>query len=178
MAKLENCPFCEYKLTGPPDQHQCPECGNEYDDSMQVITQSGNFAIFLIVFLIVFSILMIFNPGVTLKRNFAGLLAVIGMIWAPIHAIRFFMYPRNKAVVSSDGISIIQKGKLKKKLLWEDIYEIHEGFMSSVSIIKNDKTVHPLTYTFFGSTRLVKEFIMVTNEHMINASNQEEVGRA
>ncbi len=33
---LERCPFCEYALEGLPEQHVCPECGQEYDKTWRV----------------------------------------------------------------------------------------------------------------------------------------------
>jgi hypothetical protein len=33
---LAHCPVCRYDLTGLPKNHRCPECGFEYDETMQV----------------------------------------------------------------------------------------------------------------------------------------------
>ncbi len=34
-GSLTHCPFCRYNLQGLPRNYRCPECGVEYDDSMQ-----------------------------------------------------------------------------------------------------------------------------------------------
>jgi hypothetical protein len=32
---LTHCPVCRYDLTGLPENHRCPECGFEYDETMR-----------------------------------------------------------------------------------------------------------------------------------------------
>ncbi len=42
FPRLPECPACLYDLSGLPDEHECPECGLQYDRSMALLrVQSG-----------------------------------------------------------------------------------------------------------------------------------------
>ncbi len=136
---ITKCPVCRYDLTGLPNNHACPECGFEYDESMRIWYIRGpsrGFWIiitillplgFFLVCLILFGTISLAKKGTFwISANALGaaisrtLLVALAGIGGTLGTQFFFRRRRPFLVVGKNTLHI-QYFFWNKKLDWDDI---------------------------------------------------------
>ncbi len=131
---ITKCPMCRYDLSGLPKNHQCPECGFEYDETMRVwyvrkTTWWTNLLLLLVYLIGVFSLLDISILGIStptttsIYLQVGAVLGILAFTAGYYYIIRKSLDPRTPfMVVTPEKFILGGYGQLINKHAWTTIW--------------------------------------------------------
>lgn len=136
---LRRCPVCRYDLKGLPANHNCPECGFTYDDTMQIwwVPVLRGWVLF-VAWVAAFTVLNLrftgfFQNGLGLSR--AETAAALSVVSAVVPFAGLF-FPRGFVAAGREGLSYRFPWRPVRFIPWDVlrvgrrlriVYRVHKG---------------------------------------------------
>lgn len=157
---LQVCPYCDYRLTGLPVEHRCPECGNAFDRRWRVFGRRSlwntHWRIPMAIVLAFFTLLILYATAFGIYEFKPDKLAgAIGncVYFGGLYALLLygiFSRPQSFIAVGPDDLMIYYRRNRCETMPWRDINSIQLMLASkSIGFTLNGQQKRIRLFTFF-----------------------------